>query len=543
MMTANPYQVFGSSVPSMLGRRSLINEIEARLLKDTPDHVSIVGPMYYRKSVLLSHLAATHRTESTHYLTTVYIDFRISPPASDTTFKQRLAGALKTGLQPVRSELSGHIDPEYERVHELLDDVFADLAKERGIARILVVLDGFDHVLAGTGLTRNLWDQLRELARRPSLRLVTGSRRRLRELCRTREARSSNFWGIFHDPPSQVSALDDSDWDAFLLPLREAGCTLDESARKEIVNWTGGVPVLVCALLQVLWEARHGRTQLSKSDIDEAAETLLIGPRESLSALWNDCDDELRADLGALATTGIPLVDLSDNRRHAIEIRGFGRVSKNLLRGTCRLMQRYAQRQAPAVADLNRLFGTAAGFEQHIRSMLELRLGQVAGPDVDRDLCEFVRNAVRDIEPDPGHALVWIRSISDRALALIWDTELPPDRALPREWLDEWRHAGVKSLSEDGGKLPYGSGLQCGVLRLITGTDRVRRRSRYVTRTTSLLVDHLQSVRSFGQHRENFPETNVSIGFAAASVLAAISLIESLTADLQREEGSGRDAA
>ena len=90
---------------------------------------------------------------------------------------------------------------------------------------------------------------------------------------------------------------------------------------------------------------------------------------------------------------------------------------------------------------------------------------------------------------------------------------------------------------------PYGSGPQCGVLRLITGTDRVRRQSWYVTKTTSLLVDHLQSVGSFGQHRENFPETNVSIGFAPASVLAAISLIESLTADLQREEGSGRDTA
>ena len=271
MMTANPYQVFGSSVPSMLGRQALIKEIEARLLKDTPDHVSIVGPMHYGKSVLLSHLAATHRAGSSHYLTTVYIDFRISPPASDTTFKQRLASALKTGLQPVRSELSGHIDPEYERVHELLDDVFADLAKEKEIARMLVVLDGFDHVLAGTGLTRNLWDQLRELARRPSLRLVTGSRRRLRELCRTREARSSNFWGIFHDPPSQVSILDASDWDAFLLPLLEAGCTLDAPARKELVNWTGGVPVLVCALLQELWETRHGRAQLSKPEIDEAA--------------------------------------------------------------------------------------------------------------------------------------------------------------------------------------------------------------------------------------------------------------------------------
>ena len=540
MVTANPYQVFGSSVPSMLGRQSLINEIEARLLKDTPDHVSIVGPMYYGKSVLLSHLAATHRTESTHYLTTVYIDLRVSPPETDTTFKQRLAHALKTGLQPVRSELSGHIDPEYEHVHELLDDVFEDLAKEKESARILVVLDGFDHVLAGTGLTRNLWDQLRELARRPSLRLVTGSRRRLRELCQTREARSSSFWGIFHDPPSQVSILDDSDWDAFLLPLLEAGCTLDAPARKEIVNWTGGVPVRVCALLQELWETRHGGTQLSKPEIDEAAATILNGPRESLSALWDDCDDELRADLGTLASTGIPLVDLSDSRRHAIESRGFGRTSKKHLRGSCRLMQHYAQRQAPAVADLKRLFGTASGFEMHIRSMLALRLEQIASRNVDSLLHDHVSRVVRDMDK-PEVALDGIRRIAGRALTLIWDAELPPDKSLPPEWVEHWQRAKV-DFPHDEGKLPDGYGAQCGLLRLVTGTGNTRPMGKCVTKTTCLLVDHLHSVGNFGQHQEEF-QTSISIGFAASSVLSTISLVESLTADLQREEGSGRDTA
>ena len=537
MVTANPYQVFGPSVPTMLGRGSLINKIEGRLLKDTPDHVSIVGPMHYGKSVLLNHLADTHRTGSSHYLTTVYIDFRISPPESDAAFKQRLANALKTGLQPVRSELSGHIDPEYERIHELLDDVFADLAKEKETARILVVLDGFDHVLVGTGLTRNLWDQLRELARRPSLRLVTGSRRRLRELCRTKEARSSNFWGIFHDPPSQVSTLDDSDWDAFLLPLLDAGCTLDAPARKEIVNWTGGVPVLVCALLQELWETHYGGTQLSKPEIDEAAATILNGPRESLSALWDDCDDELRADLGTLASTDIRLADLSDRRRDAIESRGFGRESRNHLRGSCRLMQRYAERQAPAVVDLKRLFGTASGFETHIRSMLELRLEQIASRNVDGLLHDHIRRVVRDMDK-PEIALDGIRPIARRALTLIWDAELPPDKSLRPEWVEHWKRVGV-DFQHDEGKLPDGYGPQCGLLRLVTGTGNTRPMGKCVTKTTCLLVDHLHSVGNFGQHQEQSLETSISIGFVAASVLAAISLVENLTEDLHRPKGTG----
>ena len=573
-MIANPYKILGPSIQPMLGRGSLVRQIERHLLKLSPDHVSVVGPKHYGKSVLLRHLAGTYllgptgyrvlppdepaelagtdRWGRSDYLATVYIDLRHDTPGSDGAFWQRFAEEIKATFKPDLWEPSGqpylqellgcielseYIDIENEAGHKSLDCVFAEL-EDIG-ARILVVLDGFDCMPPVA--TPNLWDQLRSLAQKSSLSLVTGSRRPLRELCRAQDSRTSSLWEIFYDTPIRVAALDDSDWDAFLQPLLDAGCAFDESARKEIANWTGGVPLLVCALLQKLWEQYRATPRLSKSEIDRAAGAVLGERRELLAELWDDCDVELRADLGALAAADIPVGDLSDRRRRALESRGFGRISKNRLRSSCRMMQHYAEERAPALADLTRLFGSSPDFEAHIRSLLELRLAQVARPGVDRDLRESVRNAVRDIEPDPKHALVWIRSIADRALALIWDAELPRSRTLPPKWLDEWRHAGVKSLPEDGGKLPYGSGLQCGVLRLITGTDRVRRQSRYVTKTTSLLVDHLQSVGSFGQHRENFPETNVSIGFAAASVLAAISLVENLTADLHREGGTSRD--
>ena len=181
-----------------------------------------------------------------------------------------------------------------------------------------MVLDGFDYALAGTGLTRNLWDRLRALAQRDSLRLVTGSRRPLRELCRTEESRTSDFWEIFYDTPTRVTALDDDDIETFLKPLRDAGCEVDESAHKEIANWTGGVPVLVCTLLQRLWEEPPG-TRLSKSEIDRTAEEVLAGPGQLLAALWDDCDDELRADLGILNDGDVPLTELSEKRRRAIE--------------------------------------------------------------------------------------------------------------------------------------------------------------------------------------------------------------------------------
>ena len=54
---------------------------------------------------------------------------------------------------------------------------------------------------------------------------------------------------------------------------------------------------------------------------------------------------------------------------------------------------------------------------------------------------------------------------------------------------------------------------------------------RYITKTTYLLLDHLQSVGNFGQHRDDSP-IKVTVGFAASVVFAAISLLECLTHDL-----------
>ncbi len=442
----------------------------------------------------------------------------------------RFADEIKTTLQSARPELDELIDVDDENIHEMLGLVFEDIEKHG--TRILVVLDGFDYALAGTGLTRNLWDQLRVLAQIPSLRLVTGSRRPLRELCRTEESRTSDFWEIFYDTPLRVTALKDADVTEFLRPLRESGCEFDGPALKEISNWTGGVPLLLCALLQWLWTEHRG-ARLAKSEIDRAADKLLAERRQLLDALWDDCNGELRADLGVLGDQDIWLTDLSDRRRRAVEERGFGRVSGSRLRSSCRLMQRYARAQAPAIADLTRLLGTSVGFATHVRSLLDLRLAQVSVDGADEDLRAFVMNAIRDLSPVPGRALVWIRSIANRALKLVWEAELPPDRTLPVEWCDDWDGVGV-NYPVAHGKLPRSPGAQCNILRLATGTERTARCTKYVTKTTCLLIDYLQSVGDFGQHRDDFPDVTVNVGFATAAVLAAISLTECLTADLLR---------
>lgn len=527
-MTTGHYQVLGASVPSMLGRASLMRTITDHLLKPSPDHVSVVGPAYYGKSVVLRHLAASFVNGSDGYLTASHIDLRHEVPASDGEFMSRFAREVKVAVQRARPQLAELVDAEDEAIHEVLGLVFEELESE-GV-RLLVVLDGFDYALAGTGLTRNLWDRLRALAQRTSLRLVTGSRRPLRELCGTEESRTSDFWEIFYDTPTRVTALDGGDLEAFLQPLRDAGSEFDDSARKEVVNWTGGVPVLVCALLQRLLE-EHAGARLLKQEIDRTAEEVLGGRGQLLAALWDDCDDELRADLRALSHGDVPLTELSPARRRALEERGYGRVSGNRLRSSCRLMQRYARDQAPALADLTRVLGTIAGFETHVGSLLELRLKQVSTATPDEELRDYVRNAIRDLSPSPDHALIWVRSIANRALKLVWDTELPADRTLPLQWRNAWDRADLRYPHDDG-KLPQSSGAQYSILRLATGTEHTSCQCRYVNKTTYLLLDHLRSVGNFGQHRGDFPAVEVTVGFAASVVFSAISLVECLAHDL-----------
>ena len=529
-MTVNPYTVLGPSIPGLLGRASLLQQIDRHLLKASPDHVSVVGPALYGKSVVLRHVADTYRTRSRDYLTAVYVDLRRGDIMSDADFKRRFAEDIKAALQPDRPDLARVLDPEDEAIHELLDLIFEELDAES--SRALVVFDGFDYVLRGANLTRNLWDQLRALAQKPSLRLVAASRRPLREICQTEESRTSDFWAIFDSVPIRVAVLGDADLTAFMQPLLDTGRTLDGSARKEIANWTGGVPLLMVALLRRLCEAHHEASSLSKPDVDEAVEAMLDDQRDLLAALWEDCDVELRADLAALAKGVVPCSDLSHRRRRAIEERGFGRVSANRLHASCRFMQRYAAEQAPAVEDLKRLFGTASVFETNIRSLLELRLEQVVTPRTDKVLRDYIRRAVRDIGDNPELAINGVRGIVTRALVLIWEAELPRDKMIPAGWIHEWKQVQV-NFPNDRGRLPGSDGAQCRLLQIVTGTADARRQSRYVTKTTYLLVDHLQSVGDFGQHRNKSPESKVTVSFAASVVLAAIALVESLTDDLR----------
>ena len=243
-------------------------------------------------------LERTRRTTTRKHLlniATSYVDLRHAPPSDDASFRKRFAEVVKRHwLKQTPAKRITSI-PTMSDSTSGVDLAFQDL--ERRQARLLVILDGFDHVLAGVGITRNLWDQLRSLAQRSSLCLVTGSRRPLRELCRTEESRTSDFWEIFYPNPVVIKPdlFGPEDWDELLAPFSTNGIELEGGARTELQNWSGGVPVLSAGLLALLGNGASTGASISKPLVDEIAAEVLAQPPAYLEQLWDDCDHDLRA--------------------------------------------------------------------------------------------------------------------------------------------------------------------------------------------------------------------------------------------------------
>jgi len=529
MTPENPYRVLGPKIPRMLGRTELAARVEARLDKPEPEHVSVVGPAMFGKSVLLREIARRYATGHRTFITSAYIDLRHGDPQSDDEARQMVAEAMQRALQPVRPELSEYFELEGIRAKERLQAVIQELAAAD--ERLLVVLDGMDSTLANPRITREVWDNLRSLARQPVVRYLTASRRPLRDLCRTEESRAADLWEVFHGSPVIVGCFEDSDAEAVFEPLATRGTTFDPKALAELIDQTGGVPVLVSAVLRLLYEDLESDPKITLEKVQAAAETVITEQRELLDALWEDCTAEMKSDLADLTVRELRASEIPEHRLIRLERRGLVRKEGKKIRSSCRLMNRFASGEAGKVGSLQRLFGEHGQFDHNIRGLLEMRLAQV--PVVDEALTGYVEQAIRHVHPEPRHAIVWVRSIVDRALDLVWQKELKDGSVLPDSWMKEWERAGVRNTPDDGaGRLPSERGKQLRVLRYAAGTGlqgrTIRRVTRHVTRPTALLLEHLQSVGNFGQHQED----DVDRPFAVTVCLTSITLCHCLARDL-----------
>ncbi len=108
--------------------------------------------------------------------------------------------------------------------------------------------DGFDRPLREGHFSRNLWDNLRELAMQSSLILVTASRQKLRDLICDGDSVTSEFWRIFE--VVRLKTLNEKVIQAFI--AHAADLDFSPGGLTELNNWTGGIPVDPSSRLSIL---------------------------------------------------------------------------------------------------------------------------------------------------------------------------------------------------------------------------------------------------------------------------------------------------
>jgi hypothetical protein len=160
-------------------------------------------------------------------------------------------------------------------------------------------------------------------------------------------------------------------------------CRLGElkaGAEAELRNWSGGFPPLLLALLNWV-EAQSDGAAVTPQTVNLAANRALVDVQDLLAQLWDECPEPTKdvyrdlIDVGSVEGIGW------DEREHLLAC-GFA-VSEGgtRLRKACRLLEQFVAQQRPDQGSVARLFRSAEGYQQNIRSILELRLGQLRAVD------------------------------------------------------------------------------------------------------------------------------------------------------------------
>lgn len=528
-MSESRFPICTPEIHPLLGREGIMQGLVAELTKTSPSHRSVVGPRYSGKSVILKHLASEMRANVSPYCCVMEWDLRHGTPQTDQDFLSQLCSKLGDGLkgagQPeygehLRSVSEGH----YAEICEVFDALDSD-----GL-RVLMIWDGFDKPLCAGTLTRNLWDNLLELCRKPSFRLVTATRRELSDLIRDEKSVTSDFWGIFGDVV-RVGPFDDKDIETIINTLD--GFEFQGGAKTELANWTAGYPPLLLAILNtVVRGQKHG--PVNHQDINAAAEATLESIAPVLGDLWADCSpgaQDLYLELIDART--VPVTKTGPERKELAE-KGFARFSGQRVEASCRLLERHIQRARPALSSMARLFGDEVKYQANIADLLQRRLAQIAVEDAQ--LQRFVEIAVRLLPNDPEPALNNLTSIEERVLNIVCRREFGSDQKIPQPTIAYWtqsprdeNNAVKKMMNDDDWTVPPNRLTQLRLLQLLTGSqDGFDSKALCTSKDAYVLLNAIHSYRNRNQHADG---QEMHLGVAVAAMMTCIELLACLDRD------------
>lgn len=523
-MSDRRYPICSTPTPPCIGRKAQLDRLVASLTKPMPDHVQVVGPRFAGKTVLLTNLIARLEKQGEPYTAIFFWDLAHQNLDDDSNFLRVFGEQLAKALQINHPDYANHLTSESSFAAAEIAEVLEALKDDGG--KVLAVLDGFDKAVANGRLTRNLWDQLRELAIKPSLRLITASRKRLSELIRDPNAETSPFWNIFDPTPVRVGCFDDHDIEAVLACTQEL--RLSVGARSELLNATNAAPLLMLEVLNALLESGE-KGEISAEAMGNMCKSAYAALRDRLNLLWTDCSptaQDLFRQVRAEST--IPRGEVSSADAEMLIERGFIQASGNKLQRANRLVGNLLDETPNESSSLTRLFSSGSAYQTNLRAVFEHRITQI--DRLDPTLARYLKHGIDDIPDHPDVFLTHIRGLVDKVFDLIWKAEIP-DKRIPSAWMAIWKRNEERRVEEWETTFPQGVH-RVRLLNLMTGTDKSAPCVRKITKETYVLMNAVHAFGDFGQHQEG---AKVSVGTGYTALHLCIELAAAITRELQNQ--------
>ncbi|TWU41886.1 AAA-like domain-containing protein [Novipirellula artificiosorum] len=520
--------VFPTNGP-MLARAALMDKVWGALSKTTPSNLSVIGPRWIGKTVLLKAVAdrAVADGESPYSLV-MYWHLGHVCPTTDAEFISGLCGQLHQVMQDAPKDYSDYQTYLKEESYSHFKEI-TDLLDE-GDEPVLMLWDGLDKPLGQDNLSVHLWDQMRSIIDGKMHKIVTATRAPLDLLIRNEEASTSEFWNIFDE--EYVKPFDEHDIETL---LEIARLELSSGGRTEASNWTGGHPKLLLELLNRLASGGFS-SPISNENVVEVARSGVQDARRSLRSIWSECPQEAQEAYQTLIQNGETAVQvLGTNNVNALEARGFANVNRNKAKPTCHLLKEHLSSTSGDSGSLVRLFNDPDDFRSNIGDVLRIRLEQI--PVFDNDLLRWVGQSILGIPDHPGDCLTNLTDIRDRALDLVMKHEFGDSREVPAELVEYWKDknqhqnkvvgtlCGQASLA-----VPNERAIQVGLLQLLTGgAQGLENKADSVSKDTYEMISAIHGLRNRKQHADGQP---ICESVAVATIMMCLALLERLAEEL-----------
>jgi hypothetical protein len=531
-MTEPLFPILGAAIPRMIGRKKLLGRVWSDLTRATASNLSIVGPRFTGKTVLLKALAGLAETaEDSPYSLVGYWHLGHVCPPSDAEFIAELCQQISevmakkgSGFADYRQYLEGKTYSKLKEITDLLDS--EDV-------RLLMIWDGFDKPLSQGRLSGHLWDQMRDIFYGKAHKIVTATRAPLDQLIRREDAITSPFWNIFDQPPTPLEPFDADDQ---MLACEQAGLQLSTGAKTELTNWTAGHPLLLLSLLNRLRAGGTARTIDNEAVID-AAKLTIDGARGWLDALWDDCHTGAKDLFRLLSERGeLPVSQVARDEAECLVARGLAIRAGNRLKPACRMVQTHVRDILPDAGTLRRLFGTWESYRNQIRNILQFRLGQI--PIVNNRLRRLVERSIEDIPDFADDCLNSLTNIEEIALDVIWENEFGAHKRLPTDLVAYWTVAPraedslvSRLMDTDNWRVPSDRLDQVRLLQLLTGSKSgFDARAKKVSKSTYVLINAIHSFRNRSEHADG---QSLHLGVAVAAIVTCVELLDCLARELK----------